>query len=64
MSKINLHNHVTIKGVLSIALDGKITMSVEDVGDVELDRLLKSYDGCDVTLSVSRDYDFPMVQDN
>lgn len=64
MSKINLHNHVTIKGVLSIALDGKITMSVEDVGDVELDRLLKSYDGYDVALSVSRDTDYPVVQNN
>lgn len=59
MSNINTNMAVTIKGVLSIDSDGKIIMSVEDVGDVELDCVLKEFDERAVTLSVRCDANYP-----
>lgn len=55
MSNVSINHSVTIRGVLSIDSDGKITMSVEDVGDVELDCVLKEFDEREVTLSVRYD---------
>lgn len=60
MSNINTNVTVTIKGVLSIDSDGKIIMSVEDVGDVELDCVLKEFDEREVVLSVRYDANCPI----
>lgn len=63
MSNINVNNTITVKGVLSIRCgsldsDGKITMSVEDVGGVELDCVLTEFNEREVVLSVRHDADY------
>lgn len=59
MSNININHSVTVNGVLSIDSDGKMTMSVEDVGDIELDQLLKEFNGREVVLSIQCDANYP-----
>lgn len=59
MSNINIDYSVAVKGVLSIDPDGKMIMSVEDVGDVELDQLLKEFNEREVVLSVRFDVNYP-----
>lgn len=59
MNHIKINYSVAIKGVLSIDSDGKMTMSVEDIGDIELDQLLKEFDGREVVLSVQCDANYP-----
>lgn len=59
MSNININHSVTVKGVLSIDSDGKMTMSVENMGDIELDQLLKEFNEREVVLSVRFDLNYP-----
>lgn len=50
---IKLNNTITITGVLSIDSDGRIIISVEEMGDIPLNELLEDFDGREVALSVS-----------
>lgn len=59
MGNININYNTTIKGVLSIDSDGKITMSVENMGDIPLNQLLKEFDEREVVLSVRFDANYP-----
>lgn len=63
MSNINTNTTVTIKGVLSIDSDGKMIMSVENMGDIELDLLLKEFNEREVVLSVRYDVNYPAFVD-
>lgn len=59
MNNININHSVTINGVLSIDSNGKITMSVENMGDIPLNQLLKEFDEREVVLSVRFDANYP-----
>lgn len=59
MSNINIDYSVTVSGVLSIDSDGKIIMSVENMGDIGLDQLLKEFNEREVVLSVRFDANYP-----
>ena len=54
---IKINNNITIKGVLNIEPDGRIIVSVEDIGDVPFDELVPDFDGREVTLTISCDID-------
>ena len=63
MSNININNTITVNGVLSIDSDGKMIMSVENMGDIELDLLLKEFNEREVVLSVRFDANYPTFVD-
>lgn len=63
MSNININHSVTVNGVLSIDSDGKMIMSVENMGDIELDLLLKEFNEREVVLSVRYDVNYPTFVD-
>jgi hypothetical protein len=58
MSDIKLNYKVSAKGVLSIDVDGRMTLSVEDEGDYNLAKVLEDFNGRSVKLSVMFDEDY------
>lgn len=62
MSDVKKNFKVSVKGVMSIENDGRIIMSVEDMGDIALDRILDDFDGREIKMSVTYDEDYEEPQ--
>ena len=64
MSDVKKNFKVSVKGVMSIEAEGRIIMSVEDMGDIPLDRILDDFDGREIKMSVTydEDYEEPQVE--
>lgn len=64
MSDVKKNFKVSVKGVMSIEDNGRIIMSVEDMGDIALDRILDCFDGREIKMSVTydEDYEEPQVE--
>ena len=58
MSDIKKKYNVNVKGVINIEPNGRIIMSVEDMGDVPLDRIFDDFDGREVKLALVYDEDY------
>ena len=58
MSDVKKNFKVSVKGIMSIENNGRIIMSVEDMGDIALDRILDDFDGRDIKMSVTYDEDY------
>ena len=58
MADIKKKYNVNVKGVLNIENNGRIIMSVEDIGDVPLDRIFDDFDGRGVKLALAYDEDY------
>ena len=58
MSDVKKKYNVSIKGVMSIDSDGRIVISVEDVGDIPLDKILNDFEGREVKISVNYDENY------
>lgn len=58
MSDVKKKYNVSIKGVMNIDKDGRIIMSIEDMGDIPLDRILDDFDGREIKLAVNYDEDY------
>lgn len=58
MSNVKKKYNVNIKGILNINSDGRIIMSIEDMGDMPLDEILEDFDGREVKISVVYDEDY------
>lgn len=58
MSDVKKKYNVSIKGVMNIDKDGRIIMSIEDMGDIPLDRILDDFDGREIKLTVNYDEDY------
>lgn len=63
MSNVKKKYNVNIKGVLNITSDGRIVMSIEDIGDMYLDEILEEFDGREVKISVVYDEDYEVESD-
>ena len=57
MSDIKKKFNVSVKGVMTIE-DGRIIMSVEELGDIPLDEILEDFDGREVKIQVNYDEDY------
>ena len=67
MSDVKKNFKVSCKGVMGIEPTGRIIMSVEDLGDIPLDRILDDFDGREIKLSVTYDEDYsdePVVDED
>jgi hypothetical protein len=62
MSDIKKSFKVRINGIISIENTGKIIMSVEDVGDIALDRILGDLDGRKINMLVMYDEDYEQLK--
>ena len=64
MSDVKKNFKVSVKGVMSIENTGRIIMSIEDMGDIALDRILDDFDGREIKMSVTydEDYEEPQVE--
>lgn len=58
MSDVKKKYNVSVKGIMNIEPNGRIIMSVEDVGDIPLDRILDDFDGREIKLSANYDEDY------
>lgn len=58
MSDVKKKYNVSIKGVMNIDENGRIIMSIEDMGDIPLDRILDDFDGREIKLAVNYDEDY------
>ena len=58
MSDVKKKYNVSVKGVMSIEPSGRIIMSVEEMGDIPLDRILDDFNGREVKLAVNYDEDY------
>ena len=58
MSDVKKNFKVSVKGVMNIDSDGRIIMSVEDMGDIPLDHILDDFDGREIKMSVTYDEDY------
>ena len=58
MSDVKKNFKVSVKGVMSIENNGRIIMSVEDMGDIALDHILDDFDGREIKMSVTYDEDY------
>ena len=58
MSDVKKNFKVSCKGVMGIEPTGRIIMSVEDLGDIPLDRILDDFDGREVKITVVYDEDY------
>ena len=58
MSDVKKKYNVSVKGIMNIEDDGRIIMSVEDLGDIPLDRILDDFDGREIKISVNYDEDY------
>ena len=64
MSDVKKNFKVSVKGVMSIEGNGRIIMSVEEMGDIPLDRILDDFDGREIKMSVTYDEDYEEPQVN
>jgi hypothetical protein len=64
MSDVKKNFKVSVKGVMSIEENGRIIMSVEEMGDIPLDRILDDFDGREIKMSVTYDEDYEEPQVN
>ena len=62
MSDVKKNFKVSVKGIMSIENNGRIIMSVEDMGDIALDRILDDFDGREIKMSVTYDEDYEEEQ--
>ena len=64
MSDVKKNFKVSVKGIMSIENTGRIIMSIEDMGDIALDRILDDFDGREIKMSVTydEDYEEPQVE--
>lgn len=58
MSDVKKKYNVSIKGVMNIDENGRIIMSIEDMGDIPLDRILDDFDGREIKVAVNYDEDY------
>lgn len=58
MSDVKKKYNVSVKGIMNIEPNGRIIMSVEDVGDIPLDRILDDFDGREIKLAANYDEDY------
>lgn len=58
MSDVKKKYNVSIKGVMNIDENGRIIMSIEDMGDIPLDRILDDFDGREIKIAVNYDEDY------
>ena len=58
MSDVKKNFKVSVKGVMNIERDGRIIMSVEEMGDIALDHILDDFDGREIKMSVTYDEDY------
>jgi hypothetical protein len=63
MSNVKKKYNVNIKGVLNINADGRIIMSIEDMGDMPLDEILEDFDGREIKIAVTYDEDYEVSED-
>lgn len=62
MSDVKKNFKVSVKGVMGIENNGRIIMSVEDMGDIPLDRILDDFEGREIKLSVTYDEDYEELE--
>ena len=62
MSDVKKNFKVSVKGVMSIDDDGRIIMSIEEMGDIPLDRILDDFDGREIKMSVTYDEDYEELE--
>ena len=58
MADVKKKYNVSVKGVMNIEASGRIIMSVEEMGDIPLDRILDDFDGREIKLAVNYDEDY------
>lgn len=58
MSDVKKKYNVSVKGTMNIEGNGRIIMSIEDMGDIPLDRILDDFDGREIKLAVNYDEDY------
>ena len=58
MSDVKKNFKVSVKGIMSIEDNGRIIMSVEEMGDIALDTILDDFDGREIKMSVTYDEDY------
>ena len=58
MSDVKKKYNVSVKGIMNIEPNGRIIMSVEDVGDIPLDKILDDFDGREIKLAANYDEDY------
>lgn len=58
MSDIKKKYNVSVKGIMNIEPNGRIVMSVEDMNDIPLDKILEDFDGREIKLAVNYDEDY------
>ena len=58
MSDIQKKYNVSVKGIMNIEPNGRIVMSVEDMNDIPLDKILEDFDGREIKLAVNYDEDY------
>ena len=58
MSDVKKKYNVSVKGTMNIESNGRIIMSIEDMGDIPLDRILDDFDGREIKLAVNYDEDY------
>lgn len=58
MSDVKKKYNVSVKGVMNINENGRIIMSVEEMGDIPLDRILDDFNGREIKLAVNYDEDY------
>lgn len=58
MSNVKKKYNVSVKGIMNIEPNGRIIMSVEELGDMPLDRILDDFDGREIKLAVNYDEDY------
>lgn len=61
MSDVKKKYNVSVKGVMNIESNGRIIMSIEELGDIPLDRILDDFDGREIKISVNYDEDYEDV---
>ena len=57
MSDIKKKFNVSVKGVMTIE-DGRIIMSVEELGDIPLDEIREDFDGREVNIKIDYNEDY------
>ena len=62
MSDVKKNFKVSVKGVMSIDDDGRIIMSIEEMGDIPLDRILDDFEGREIKMSVTYDEDYEELE--
>ena len=63
MSNVKKKYNVNIKGVFNINSDGRIIMSIDDMGDVPLDEILADFDGREISIAVTYNEDYEVSEE-